>query len=150
MAKRPTERAIASYLRTVGFDRARKVLDKAEAREAKKIGTLTIIANHGLHHIPPRFLRGEVFVLSRGTLDLSNAKQIQITFTRLLRPLAQKLRAEQWRRIYIIPTGHPTLSMQAKLLVFRITRIESTEVFYLGNGRYLDLSLDQRRLILSK
>jgi hypothetical protein len=38
--------------------------------------------------------------------------------------------------------------MQIKLMTYRITRIESIDIFYTGNGKYYDLQIDQRDVIV--
>ncbi len=106
---------------------------------------LTIIANLGSHKIPEKYLRGEIFLASKGNLDLSSRVRIESQFIQVLRKLNAKLLEKSWTKIYLIPTGHPTLSLQLKAAVYRITRMNTTDVFYL-NGRYFDLEIDLRKL----
>jgi hypothetical protein len=52
---------------------------------------LTIVANQGSHKIPGKYLRGEIFVASKGNLDLSSRSKIESIFIRILRRLNTKL-----------------------------------------------------------
>jgi len=110
-----------------------------------KRNILTIVANLGSHKIPEKYLRGEIFVASKGNLDLSSRAKIELQFFQILRRLNAKLLEKSWTKIYLIPTGHPTLSLQLKAEVYRVTRMNTTDVFYL-NGRYLDLEVDLRKI----
>jgi hypothetical protein len=104
---------------------------------------LTILANEGRHSVPQRYLRGEIFVASRGDIDLSSPSKAKATFIKIVQRLNRKLLEKTWAKIYLIPTGHPTLSLQIKLAVHSTTRLNTTDVFYL-NGRYFDIDFDAR------
>jgi hypothetical protein len=106
---------------------------------------LTIIANQGSHKIPAEYLRGEIFVASRGNLDFSSASAIRRQFVAILKKLRGKLQEKHWAIIYLIPTGHPALSIHLKLGVYRISRINTIDIFYY-NGRYFDLDIDVRNV----
>jgi hypothetical protein len=110
-----------------------------------RMNVLTIIANQGDHSIPARYLRGEIFVASKGNLDFTSGLIIKRQFMQILKKLREKLQEKSWNRIYLIPTGHPTLSIQLKLSVYRIVRINTTDIFYYG-GRYYDLDIDIRKI----
>lgn len=109
--------------------------------------TLTILCSAGTHHIPPEYLRGCVHVVKTGSVDLSSGEAFKADIIQSLMSLAALLKGNKWTKIFLIPTGHPGLSMQIKLLVFWVTRIETTDVVYLGEGRYAEIKLDQRDLI---
>lgn len=80
---------------------------------------LTIVANEGVHHLPEEYRRGTVFVASRGSLDFSTPESIRDEFEDVLRDTARVLKSHDWRRVYLVPFGPTTLSMQLKLLVYR-------------------------------
>ncbi len=108
---------------------------------------LTIVANKGVHHLPTDFQRGYVYYASEGSLNFDNASTIKQEYEKILKDLSVLLQSKLWKSIYLIPYGHSTLSMQIKLLVYRITHIETIDVFYVGGGEYTDLSLKQRDIL---
>lgn len=108
---------------------------------------LTIVANAGVHEIPLRFLRGEVFEASRGNWDASSEAALLSELTKLLEALARKLRARRWDRVYLIPTGHPILSVQIKAMVYRILRMNTIDLYY-SSGTYFEVAIDQRAVAL--
>ena len=81
-------------------------------------------------------------------MDFSSIDTVSVEFKAILSGLTEKLKSKKWKRIHIIPFGPCALSMQIKLLVYRITRIESVDVFYLGEGEYVDLKINQRNIIV--
>lgn len=109
--------------------------------------TLTIVCNRGAHAIPDSMVRGEEFTLSEGrSVDTSTNQGMNRSVTEILTRLARKLKEKNWKKIYMIPSGHPLLYAHAKLMVFQITRIETTDVVYLGNGEYEELYVSHRTL----
>ena len=104
---------------------------------------LTIIANAGRHNVPQKYLRGEIFVASEGNIDFSSHMKIKNVLSLIILRLNTKLLQNTWTKIYLIPTGHPTLSLQLKIAVYRVTRLNTTDLFYL-NGRYFDIDFDMR------
>lgn len=126
------------------------VIEKlAELEVSPDKDTLTIISNKGAHPIPQSDLRGEVFVASEGQLDFSSIERVKAEYEEILKKVAIKLKERQWCFVYILPFGHITLSMQIKLLVQKVLSIESIELFHMGNGKYENLSISQRPLIVS-
>ena len=133
----------------IGHDRAIDILSRFAQEDADvDAHMLTIVSNKGVHHLPDDILRGEVFYASEGNLDFSSLDTVSVEFKAILRGLTEKLKSKKWKRIHIIPFGPCALSMQIKLLVYRITRIESVDVFYLGEGEYVDLKINQRNIIV--
>jgi hypothetical protein len=130
----------------LGEKRALQILIEAEGHSRAE--TLTIIANEGVHHLPDTMRRGHIYVASHGNLDFSTISTVQAEYSRILTDLAHLLKQRTWKRIYVVPFGPSTLSMQIKLLVYRITRIETTDLFYDGKGNYFDLFIAQRDLIV--
>jgi hypothetical protein len=137
---------LQELLERLGEKRALEILLDAEAHSSAEM--LTIIANDGVHHLPDAMKRGLIYIASRGNLDFSTISSVQTEYSQILSDLAHLLKQRSWRRIYLVPFGPSTLSMQIKLLVYRVTRIETTDVFYDGKGSYSDLSIAQRDLII--
>ena len=106
---------------------------------------LTIVANAGVHTIPESYLRGEVYVASRGNWRVDNDETLNSHVSQILTGVARKLKERQWRRIYLIPTGHPAVSMNIKLLVYRAIRLNTIDWVYI-NGEYYLLTIDQREI----
>lgn len=149
MKKSNIDRLVAECRAQFGDARVEDHLRHLLGNSVDDSKTLTILANSGIHHFPDELKRGEVFVVSEGSFDFSTAQAISRAYTTVLERLAAKLRSDAWTRIYLVPFGHGTLSMQIKLLVYRITRIETIDVVYTGDGRYLDLALEHRGIILA-
>ena len=132
----------------IGVDRAYKILERYKDRHlVENEHVLTIISNMGVHHIPENILVGEVFVASEGNLDFSTPKSIRKEIDRILGRISTKLKSKKWKHVYIVPFGPCIISMQIKLLVYRVTRIESVDLFYVG-GEYVELAIDQREIIV--
>jgi len=117
---------------------------KDDASEAK---VLTIVANAGVHRIPEAYLRGEVYEASRGDWDASTEEALLLELKAILSRLVDKLRSGRWKRIYLIPTGHPILSLQIKAMVYRLLRYNTIDLYYKA-GIYIEVNLDQRTIAL--
>lgn len=128
----------------VGETRAKSIL-RDSIGSAKNERELTVIANHSHHKIPFEYLHGDVYVASEGSMDFSNPIAVENSVKQVLRDLRVKLKEASWKRIYFIPTGHPVVSIQIKLLIYKVTRINSIDLFYL-DGNFVELDLDVRRL----
>lgn len=126
-----------------GIERIRSVL--MSIIDEGEVETLTIVANEGRHLIPETFLRGELFIASRGNLDFSSPSSAKSAYIEIIKKLNKKLLERSWKRIYLIPTGHPTLPLQLKAEVYRVTRINTIDLFYL-TGTYFDLDIDLRQI----
>jgi hypothetical protein len=107
---------------------------------------LTIIANQGIHVLGGKYLRGEVFAASTGSLNFTNTRSITAEYQRILSRTARKLKERPWRKVYIVPFGPTTLSMQIKLLVYRICGVESIDVAHLGGNMRADVALNLRQI----
>jgi hypothetical protein len=119
---------------------------EANAQNAQE-DVLTIIVNQGKHFLPAEFCRGYVHVASRGDLDFSSPESVRFQYETILRETAEVLKARAWKAVYVVPFGHTTLSMQIKLLAYRVAGIETIDLFHFGGGRYADLQINQRPLI---
>jgi hypothetical protein len=108
---------------------------------------LTIIANAGVHEIPQLYLRGDVYEASRGDWDASTEEALLLELKAILSRLASKLRSQRWSRVYLIPTGHPVLSLQIKSMVYRLLRFNTIDLYHKA-GAYFEVNLDQRAIAL--
>lgn len=136
-----TTNLVLATIKNIGLDRTLKLLKETASTAEDK--TLTIIANSNAHHIPNQYLRGEVYIASEGSIDFSSIDSIELQYINIVGKLKKKLMSRTWSKIYLIPTGHPTLSMQIKSAVYRITRLDTTDLFY-SNGEYFDISINWR------
>ena len=109
---------------------------------------LTIVANAGVHSIPEQYLRGEVYNASRGNWDASTQESLVRELTGLLTRLGHKLRSRPWKRVYLIPTGHPILSVQIKAMVYRLLRVNTIDLYHKA-GTYFEIDIDQRAIALN-
>ena len=109
--------------------------------------TLTIIANAGVHEIPQQYLRGEVYIASEGNWDAKSQDALIRQLSQILRRLTVKLRSRSWSNIYLVPTGHPVLSIQIKCLVYRLLRLNTTDLYY-TDGHYYEVRIDHRELAI--
>ena len=110
--------------------------------------TLTIVANLGVHPLPNEYLRGTIFVASQGSLDFSSPEMIHREFTSVLKDTARMLKSREWHTVYIVPFGPAPLSMQIKLLVYRVCGIETIEVMHHPTLPRVDISINLRELIV--
>ena len=140
---------LAYLVERIGEEEACNVLrEHLDSAQQVDKSVLTIVVNKGVHHLPRRSLRGTVFYASEGNLNFSNAKSVENEFGEILENVTRILKERKWRQVYVLPFGPCALSMQIKLLIYRITRIESIEIFYLGDGEYMDLEIEQRSIIV--
>lgn len=115
--------------------------------ETNATSALTIVSNVGIHEIPSNLVFGEIYHASEGILDFSNSKTVYDQYIAIIERLHVKLREKTWTDVYLIPFGHPTLSMLIKLAVFRVLREETKDIFFFGNGKYDLLSIDLRKVL---
>ena len=130
-----------------GAERVAEVLASLGRRETLD-DTLTLISNAGVHTIPKRYLRGDIYEVSRGDWVADSRAEVQEELMRLLHGLARKLRSRAWRRVYLVPTGHPILTVNVKLLVYRLLRLNTVDLYYKA-GQYIEVHIDHRRLSLA-
>ena len=144
-----TKKSIEEFIKQRGEDALVEVLSTILNRQADEY-TMTIVCNRGVHAIPESMVRGEEFTLSEGrSIDTSSREKMYDSVSEILVPLARTLKEKNWRRIYMIPSGHPLLYAHAKLMVFQITRIETTDCVYVGDGQYVDLYVSHRSIATS-
>jgi hypothetical protein len=121
-------------------------LNKLLTSRLTEDSVLTIIGNEGVHSVPPQYLHGEIYVASRGNLDLSNEESIRREYKKVLEELFVKLNERSWKQVYLVPTGHTTLALQIKQLVYHVLRQSTVDLFY-SKGNYIELDLDYRELV---
>ena len=139
------EKAIDS----LGAERVAAELKKlGQSDDSNELLTLTIVVNAGVHHLPNSLCRGDVYLASEGSLDFSSSESVSSEIKRVLNGVARKLKERNWQLVYLVPFGPTNLSMLIKLLVFRVTHIETIDVFHAGKGMYQDLEINLRALIV--
>jgi hypothetical protein len=107
---------------------------------------LTIISNLHLHPVPVDFIRGEVFIASEGNLDFSDRDSVKKSLTEILTITKKKLQERRWKSVYILPFGHCVVSMNIKMLVYRVLHIEAKEIMHLGQQDYAHIDIFTRDL----
>ena len=107
---------------------------------------LTLVGNEGTHKIPQKFLHGEVFSVTSGSLELGTKEDVQIEYKKALALLIRKLKEKPWRKVYFIPTGPTTLVLQIKVIVYNILRISTVDLFY-SKGQYFEIEMDYRKIL---
>ena len=135
---------VDEYVQKFGRD---KVLDTLKVLDADPADTLTIIGNDAQHHIPRQFLRGQVIVAYSGSMKFSPASEITAGYIQMLKTIVPVLKQKQWKRIYLIPMGHCSVSMILKSVVQRITSIDTIDVIHVGEGEYFELEMNLREVI---
>jgi hypothetical protein len=148
MARKSLTDVLEKCVKACGEEVVEKTLSALLAEKQENQNVLTIIANSGIHKIPSHYCRGEVYSASHGNWNISSEEDLKEEFRRILRDLGTKLASRQWSRIYLVPTGHPALSAQIKLFVYRITRVSTIDLVYF-NGHYYEIELDHREIVLS-
>lgn len=138
---------VSKAVAAVGYERVSEQLAPLVPSESES-RTLTLVSNAGVHTIPPEYLRGEVFEVSRGSWAAETPEEVHSELRDLLSGLARKLRSRPWRKVFLIPTGHPILTIHIKLLVYRLLRINTID-FYYRSGEYIEVELDHREISLA-
>lgn len=136
---------LARARRAAGEEVVRATLESLGRK--RDIGrVLTIVTNVGVHPIPNEWMRGEIFIASRGHLGLGSPVLARRNIKKVLRRLAKKLQEQRYDRIYLLPFSHTVLNMQIKLLVYRIAHIETVDIFHLGGSRYFEFVMSLRKV----
>lgn len=127
---------------------ADSVVDAAKKLSAdlEQEAVCTIIVNEGMHHIPSRIIRGEKYVYSHGPLDFSSEEALNRQLSNYAIGLIDFLKSRKWARIFVVISGHAVACMSVKLIVFRVTHMESEDWVFDGDGNYLlsDLNIRSR------
>jgi hypothetical protein len=136
MLKRLLDRSVKER----GSGAVKKCLRQLLAEENRNRLTLTIIANESLHKVPDKHRHGEVFVASRGNLDFTSQKAVLSSLRVVLTKLKNVLVRKSWKKVYLVPTGHPVLALQIKNLVYHVLRFDTVDLFYSG-GQYYEIEI---------
>lgn len=132
-----------------GTDEIGKALRRLERLRPSQ-NSATIIVNEGVHKIPDALLRGEVYTVYRGSLDLTNETGLIDQLSDSLSDLADFLLSKKWSHIAVVISGHAIVNMQVKLLIYRITHLYTLDWVFDGKGSYLAMEIDLRSLILNR
>lgn len=147
MSEPDIEVLLQAAIESVGAERLKSELATL-ATESDQCTTLTLVCNSGVHKIPSKYLRGEVYSISHGNFDASTATVLTEELINILSDLAKVLRSNTWKQVYLLPTGHPIISINAKAIVYRLLRINTVDICYL-NGEYMEVELNHRDIALS-
>lgn len=128
--------------KTFGMTSILEELNQLEQSRYESV--LTVVSNLGLHPLPAYLMRGRVIYASIGNLNFLSAETANADFLRILRQLKIQLVTLRPTTIYLIPWGPAALSCQIKNLVFKTLGIDTIDVLFLGEGRYVDLSINLR------
>jgi hypothetical protein len=139
---------ISQLISRYGKSKVRIALENAAANDSNG-HVCTIIANRGIHIFPEEILIGDIFVFSEGMVDFTSKETIKREISENLFRLTDFLREKKWKSVYLVISGHAILSMQIKLLVYRVTRLETVDWFFDGAGRYIPIDIHVRALIAS-
>lgn len=137
---RDIDNIVADLLKSYSRSELEKSIKKASLAERRR--ALTVVVNFGMHALPEDVLRGDVFYFSEGNLDLSKDR-VHDTIKDLSFRCVRFLRKKVWNEVYLIPSGHPLLVSLCTLILYRVTRIDPTVVYYL-DGEYIDAKVDIR------
>jgi len=107
----------------------------------------TIVVSEGVHFFPDSILKGEVFVFHKGMLDLSSQESILSELYPRLINLKSFLLQRNWRKIYLVVSGHSLICMITKLAIFRICHMESIDFIFDGNGKYTEVDFSIRSVL---
>lgn len=145
MSERFVEKILARAIAELGERRVCEELERIlDTSNLSSADVLTIVVNVGVHHLPKNIQRGEVYIASEGSLDFSSKESAHDEFLNVLQRVASKLKQKNWKKIYLVPFGPAHLSMLVKLLVYRVTHIETVDVFHMGGGVYEDMDVSLR------
>jgi len=147
MMKRDPRKLLDQLLKKKGSEAVGSILEELLNEATTRNETLTIVANAGVHAIPKQYLRGEVFEASRGDWNISSQQALVEELKTILSNLVIKLRSKPWQRVYLVPTGHPILSLQIKTMVYRVLRINTIDLYH-KSGSYLEVDIDQRAIAI--
>lgn len=134
---------VKSFINKYGEKELELYLNKKLEKNNK---ILTIIGNEGLHPIPDEYLHGEIYNASSGSLNFDTDENILSEYKLVLKDLGEKLKEKNWEKVYFIPTGQTTLTLQIKLFVYHILRLSTIDLFY-SKGRYMEIDIDYRSII---
>jgi hypothetical protein len=121
-----------------------EIIDAVNAMRESSRPTLTIIVDNSLHSIPETLVVGEKFVMSSGALNATTDENLQADVLDRLQRLGKKLKERDWQKVRLVLSGHCLLSVQAKMLVYRITHLETEDIAYFSDHGYRKFTVSLR------
>lgn len=140
---------IEKLVELYGEEKVSNALRLASEADVSQRGC-TILVNRGVHHFPDYIFRfPDVFVVYDGSGNLEDEREFSEFVENKLSELAFFLKEKKWSKIDIVISGHSSICMQVKMLVYRVTHIDSTDWVYNGKGQYFPLRIPFRALVTS-
>ena len=141
-----TEKLLDDFIEKYGETELARILSEKMSGDNSNEDVLTIIANQALHKIPAEHLHGEVYVASEGNVNFVQGADLNHELLKILQPLKHKLREKSWKRVHLVPTGHPVIALQIKNLVYHVLRLNTIDLCYL-QGHYYDIEIKRESLL---
>lgn len=116
-------------------------------RSTEGTDCMTIICNAGLHPLPAYLRRGEIFEVTRGNLNFDSEDALRAQIHQALEALITVVRERRPPKIYLIPWGPAAISCLIKHAIYRAIGIETVDVLFMGNGRYIDIESPMRSFV---
>jgi len=106
---------------------------------------LTIVSDEMMHRVPQDLIIGEKYVFSKELLDASSNAALELGLRERLKDLFVLLKSRRWNSVRLVFSGHALLSAHVKLLVYRVTHLETEDYAYFGESGYRRIKLNLRR-----
>jgi hypothetical protein len=116
-------------------------------RSTKDLDCMTVIVNSGLHPLPSFLRRGEVYEVTSGNLDFTSEQNALSEIEVAIKQLIQKLAIKRPSKVYLLPWGPAALSCIVKHAIYRTIGVETVDILFIGEGRYLDIESPFRNLL---
>ncbi|MBU0654244.1 MAG: hypothetical protein KJ914_03825 [Gammaproteobacteria bacterium] len=143
--KKEIEKLINTIIEIHGVDNLKAELHSILGSSDDE-NTLTIIANAGIHPTEALHNRGTVYIASTGSLDFSSKESSALEIKNILYGVAKVLKSKKWKKVILVPFGPSVLSMNIKMLVYKILYINTIDVLHAGNGIHYDINVDHRKI----
>lgn len=108
---------------------------------------MTIVCNSGLHPLPIELARGNVINATSGNIDFTNEESARLQIVEAIQKVYKALHKYRPSRVYLLPWGPAAISCQVKHIVYKTLGLETIDILYLGEGRYIDLDIPSRSII---
>ncbi len=139
------EELVAKIIDIHGIDNLRVELKNLLGLSDEE-NTLTIIANSGIHPTEILHSRGTVYIASKGSLDFSSKESSTVEIEIILDRVAKVLKSKKWKKVILVPFGSAVISMNIKMLVYKILYINTIDVLHAGNGIHYDININHRKI----
>ena len=137
---------VEEFTEAFGTEELINLLSSKLERSATR-NVLTIVCDDTLHKIPSDLVDGDLFVFSSGNFDTSSEQAMLHYLEERVLALYAQLNTKTWKRIRLIFSGHAILASTVKLVVYRVTHLETEDVVYFGEHGYLRIHLRLRELL---